>query len=128
MQLFSMRLSAWAAVAALGSVSLFAQTAPAGRGKHNGGKFAREMAASLNLTPDQSGQVKAIFRESRQSARPIRQRLMETRKSLRAAVKGGDSEQIQKLPATEGPEAGPLSAFQATAPSKRYQRLTPDHQ
>ena len=128
MQLFSMKLSAWAVVAALGTVSLFAQAAPAARGKHNGGKFAREMAASLNLTPDQSGQVKAIFRESTQSARPIRQQLMETRKSLRAAVKAGDADQIQKLAATEGTEAGQLSAIRATALSKVYKVLTPDQQ
>jgi Spy/CpxP family protein refolding chaperone len=86
------------------------------------------MATSLNLTPAQTDQVKAIFRESGKSAKPIRQQLMETRRSLRGAVKAGDSDQIQKLAATEGTEAGQLSAIRATALSKVYKVLTPDQQ
>ena len=38
--------------------------------------------SELNLTDAQKAQAKSIFQDARESAQPVRQQLMETRKSL----------------------------------------------
>jgi Spy/CpxP family protein refolding chaperone len=127
MKLFSGKLSAWTAVAALGAVSLFAQAPQApipAQGRHKLGR----MASYLNLTPAQRAQARTIFREAGQSAKPVRQQLRETRKSLQAAIKSGNSDQIQQLSAAEGSEKGQLAAIRATAFSKLYPTLTAEQQ
>jgi Spy/CpxP family protein refolding chaperone len=127
MKILSSKLSACTAVAALGVVSLFAQSPQAPTqvpGRHKLGK----MASYLNLTTAQRAQAKSIFREAGQSAKPVRQQLMETRKSLQAAIKSGNSDQIQQLAATEGTEKGQLAAIRATAFAKLYPTLTPEQQ
>lgn len=127
MQVFRKQLLACAALAAMGTFSVFAQQAqPAQRmrGQHGVAK----MAAELNLTADQQAQTKAIFRESRQSAMPVRQQLRQTRKDLQAAIQSGNTEQIQQLATTEGSQVGQLTAIRATAFSKVYKILTPEQQ
>jgi Spy/CpxP family protein refolding chaperone len=128
MKILSSKLSAWTAVAALGTVSLFAQApqqAPAqAQGRH---KMAR-MATYLNLTSAQRAQARSIFREAHQSAMPVRQQLRETRQSLQAAIKSGNSDQIKQLAATEGNEKGELAAIRASAFAKLYPTLTPEQQ
>jgi len=123
MQISSIKLSAWTVVAALGAVSLFAQTPQAGaqaQGRHKLGK----MANYLNLTTQQ----RAIFREAGKAAKPVRMQLRETRQSLQAAIKSGNSDQIQQLTATEGTEKGQLAAIRATAMAKLYPTLTAEQQ
>jgi len=127
MQIFSHKLSAWTIVAALGAVSLFAQPPQAGaraQGRHKLGR----MADYLNLTTAQRAQAQNIFREAGQTAKPVRQQLRETHKSLQAAIKSGNSDQIQQLSATEGTERGQLAAIRATAFAKLYPALTPEQQ
>jgi len=51
---------------------------------------------------------------------------METRKSMRAAVQSGNTDQIGKLSATEGNEIGQLMAVRSSAFSKVYQTLSPE--
>jgi Spy/CpxP family protein refolding chaperone len=126
MQSLSNKLFVRIALAALGAVSLFAQAqqpAPA-QGRHRLGK----MANYLNLTPAQIVQAKTIFREASRSAKPVRQQLRATRQSLQAAIKSGNSEQIQQFASTEGAEKGELAAIRATAFSKLYPILTPEQQ
>lgn len=123
MQNFSSKLSAWIVVAALGAVSLFAQAPPAGaqaQGRHKLGK----MANYLNLTTQQ----RTIFREAGKSAKPVRQQLRQTHESLQAAIKSGNSDQIQQLTATEGTEKGQLAAIRASAMAKLYPTLTAEQQ
>ena len=84
--------------------------------------------SELNLTDAQKAQAKSIFQGARQSAQPVRQQLMETRKSLRAAIKANNTAQIQQLSATEGNELGQLAAIRGSAFAKVYQTLTPDQQ
>ena len=86
------------------------------------------MANYLNLTAAQRGQAKTIFREASQSAKPVRQQLRETRQSLQAAIKSGNSDQIQQFAATEGTEKGQLAAIRATAFAKLYPILTAEQQ
>jgi len=121
MKMFRKQLLACAALAALGTLGLCAQPAFRHRG------FTK-MATALNLTPDQQTQTKAIFRESHQSARQVRQQLMQTRKDLQAAIQSGNADQIQQLSASQGTEMGQLAAIRATATSKVYKILTPEQQ
>jgi Spy/CpxP family protein refolding chaperone len=124
MQLFSKKLLASLAVAAaLGAAGLYAQTTK-GQGLH---RF-KAMTSALNLTPEQQAQAKSIFQDARQSAKPLRQQLRETRKSLQAAIQSGNADQIQQFANTQGTEMGQLAAIRATAMSKMYQTLTPDQQ
>ena len=122
MQVLNKKIGAWMAVAALGTAGLFAQTPPARHNQH--GRFAQE----LNLTDAQKSQMKSIFQAARQSAAPVRQQLQQTRQSLQAAVKAGDSAQIQQLSATEGTEMGQLTAIRASARAQMFKMLTPEQQ
>src|SRR5579863_8094511 len=97
MQIFNKKLAAITVAAAVGASGLMyaAQTQVQ---RH----FRRNAAIMQVLTDSQKAQAKGIFQQARQSAQPIRQQLMETRKSLRAAIQSNDTDQIQKLSATEG--------------------------
>jgi Spy/CpxP family protein refolding chaperone len=110
MQVLSKKMGAWMAVAALGAASLFAQTPPPARHNHQHGRFA----AALNLTDAQKTQMRSIFQQTRQS--------------LQAAVKAGNSNQIQQLAATEGTEMGQLAAIHASARAQMFKMLTPEQQ
>ena len=128
MQVFNKKIGAWMAVAALGTASLFAQTPPTARHFQRQGQYGAVMAAALNLTDAQKSQMQSIFQDARQSAQPLRQQLKQTRQSLQAAVKAGNSEQIQQLAATEGTEMGQLAAIRASAHAKMFKMLTPEQQ
>jgi Spy/CpxP family protein refolding chaperone len=124
MQVLSKKMGAWMAVAALAAASLSAQTPPPAR--HN--RQHTLLVAALNLTDTQKSQMKSIFQTARQSAQPIRQQLKQTRQSLQAAVKAGDSNQIQQLASTEGTEMGQLAAIHASARAQMFKMLTPEQQ
>jgi len=126
MNLFRNKFAAWTAIAALGATSLFAaETAADGGHRHgrHGGFFK-----ALSLSEAQQTQAKSIFQSAHQSAQPIRQQLVQTRVSLRAAVQANDAAQIQALSATQGAEMGQLSAIRSGAMAKVYQILTPEQQ
>ena len=128
MQFLNKKMGAWMAVAALGTASLLAQTPPPARHSQHQGQFGAVMAAALNLTDAQKSQMQSIFQEARQSSQPIRQQLRQTRQSLDAAVKAGNSDQIQQLSTQEGTEMGQLAAIRASAHAKMFKMLTPDQQ
>jgi len=121
MQIVSKKFAAFTAVAALGAASfVFAAET------HSPRHFGRDGALMQVLTDAQKAQAKGVFQQARQSAKPVRQQLMETRQSLRAAVQSGNTSQIQQLSATEGNEIGQLMAIRSSAFSKVYQTLSPD--
>lgn len=122
------KFAAFTAVAALGAASLFAQAKFAPRAGGHEGRSLRMMSVELNLTDAQKTQIQSIFQESSQSAKPIRQDLMATRKSLKAAVQAGDTAQIQQLSATLGNDTGQLAGIHNTALANVYKTLTPDQQ
>jgi Spy/CpxP family protein refolding chaperone len=122
------KFAACTAIAALGAVSLFAaETAPAA-GAHRHGHMGAFLSSYLNLTPAQQAQEKTIFQSARESAKPVREQLKQTRQSLRAAVQANDTAQIQQLASSEGTEMGQLAAIRGNAMAKMYQILTPDQQ
>jgi len=122
---FTRKFAAWTAVAALGAAGLFAAETTQARPWRGHGRFGHFMS-ELNLTDAQKAQTKSIFQAAHQSAQPVRQQLMQTRQSLRAAIKADDTAQIQQLSATEGSEMGQLAAIRSSAFAKMYQTLTPD--
>jgi len=122
---FTRKFATWTAVAALGVAGLFAaETTQANRPWHGHGRG--QFMSQLNLTDAQKTQAKSIFQDARQSSQPVRQQLMETRKSLRAAVKANDTAQIQQLSTVMGSEMGQLTAIRSSASAKVYQTLTPE--
>lgn len=128
---FRNKFTAWTAVAALGAASLFAaETSPASPAvaHHRHGRMGAFMSSYLNLTPAQQSREKSIFQSARQSARPVREQLKQTRQSFRAAVQANNTAQIQQLANTEGSEIGQLAAIRGAAMAKAYQVLTPDQQ
>jgi Spy/CpxP family protein refolding chaperone len=124
MYLFRNKFLMGAAIALIGTMSLFAQPAKHAQGQ----KRMRVMKTVLNLTPAQVGQARAIFREANLSVKPLRQQLQETRKQIHTAVLAGDERQIQQLAATEGSQQGQIAAIRATSMSKVYKMLTPEQQ
>ena len=121
MQSFNKKLAAFTAVAALGASSLvFAAENQVQRHFHRNGALMQV------LTDSQKAQAKAVFQEARQSAQPVRQQLIETRKEMRQAVQAGDTAKIQQLSATEGSEIGQMMAIRNSAFSKVYQTLSPE--
>ena len=122
MPVLNNKLAAWTAVAALGASSLvFA--APTQSPRHH---FRRNGALMQVLTDSQKAQAKTVFQQARETAKPLHQQLMENRKSLRAAVQAGNTDQIQALSKVEGNEIGQLMAIRSSAYSKVYQTLSPD--
>jgi Spy/CpxP family protein refolding chaperone len=122
------KFAAFTALAALGAVSLFAQPRFGPRAGMHEGRSLRMMSAELNLTDAQKTEIKSIYQDASQSAKPVRQDLMAARKSLKAAVQAGDTAQIQQLSATVGNDLGQLEAIHGTAAAKVYKTLTPDQQ
>jgi Spy/CpxP family protein refolding chaperone len=137
MSTFRTTFAAWTAAAALGAASLFAATTPSANapavhhlharmGGH--GRMGAFLSAYLNLTPAQQAQQKTIFQSARESAKPIRHQLWQTRQELRTAVQANNPAQIQQLARMEGSEVGQLAAIRGTAMAKAYQILTPAQQ
>jgi Spy/CpxP family protein refolding chaperone len=121
MQFTRKKFAAVTAVAAMSVASLaFAAET------HGGRNFHRHGALMQVLTDSQKTQAKSVFQQARQAAKPVREQLMTTRKSLRAAVEAGNTAQIQQLSASEGQEIGQLMAIRSSAFSKVYQTLSPD--
>ncbi len=125
-----------AGASALAAGMLFAQsvtnqTTPPANGtqaqhRHFRARMGQRMAKYLNLTPDQQANAKQVFAEARQESQPIRQQLRQTRQQMQAAVKAGDTAQINSLATAEGPLMAKLAAIRSTAFSKIYATLTPD--
>jgi Spy/CpxP family protein refolding chaperone len=122
------KLAACTAVVALGAASLFAQAKLNPRRADHQSRFVRVMAAALNMTDAQKAQTTSIFKQARESAQPVRRELMETRRSLRAAVETGNGPQIQQLSAKEGSEIGQLTSIRSSARAQVFKSLTPDQQ
>lgn len=127
MSSFRNQFAAWSAIAVLGAASLFAAQTSAAGGHRHGGRAAF-LTNYLSLTDAQQAQAKSIFQDARQSAKPVRDQLHQTRQSLRAAIQANNAAQIQQLSATEGGQIGQLAAIRGTAMAKVYQILTPDQQ
>jgi Spy/CpxP family protein refolding chaperone len=125
-----------AAVGAVAAGMIFAQTpAPAqaqtaqpnqSQRATNHRAIARQrMFQALNLTPAQKEHARAIFRQARDTAKPVRDQLRQNREAMAAAVKVDNKAQIDRLSADGGKLMGQLTATRTEAMARFYQELTP---
>ena len=126
MKFIPSQLVACAGIAALGAAGLFAVAPHAQRSTTTPPEYVSQIESVLGMTPTQKDATQTAFEQARQAAQPIRQELINTRKSLKAAVRSDDTAQIQPLATVEGQEIGQLSAIRSTAVAKVYKTLTPD--
>jgi periplasmic protein CpxP/Spy len=115
-----------AAVAALTAGLAFAQSAATPAQPAKPGALRQRMLKNLNLTADQKTQAREIRQTTRTAVQPIRQQLQAGRQALAAAVKSGDSAQIQTLSTAQGALQGQALAIRSGAMAKFYAILTPD--
>src|SRR5579884_3128433 len=130
-----------AGLSALATGMIFAQTAngtataPAnGEHAHNWrgqmqarrAHFRERMAKYLGLTADQQQQAKAVFKQAREEAAPVRAQLKQNREALMNAIKSGNDAQIDQLTRAQAPLVAQLSAIRAHAFEKVYASLTPE--
>ena len=121
---FKKQFLTWTAVTAMAAGSLFAMPARNGRAH----RFD-VMATRLGLSDAQKTQVKSIFANEHQLAKPVVQQLRQERQAVQAAVKAGKSdEEIQQLAAAEGPQLAQLAGLRASARAKFMAILTPAQQ
>lgn len=119
------QLIAFAGVGALTSVGLLASVSPAQNTTAPHDRFVNEIETVLSMTPKQKDEAQTAIQQARQSAKPIRQELMNTNKALRAAVRSDETAEIQRLSTTEGQEIGQLLAIRSSAVANVYKTLTP---
>lgn len=114
-----------AGVSALAAGLALGQGAPARnpRARHapQGG-----MAAFLNLTDAQKQQSQSIFSAARESAASVSTQLKQDRQALAAAVKSGNSAEIDRLSNSMGPLLAQSTAIRAKAFAQFYGILTQD--
>ncbi len=85
----------------------------------------QRMMAALNLTPEQKTMAKSIFGQAREASKPARMELRQNHEAMAAAVKSGNTAQIEKLSGERGQLMAKLSANRGEAMAKFYQALTP---
>jgi Spy/CpxP family protein refolding chaperone len=83
-------------------------------------------AKALGLTPAQKAQAKTIRQQARLSAQPTLDKMKQNRQALSAAVKTGDTAQIQALSKTQGELRGQAMAIRSEARAQIYAGLTID--
>ena len=119
-----------ASVAAMAAGMAFAQApaaAPAQQppAAHRMARRQRFMQA-LNLTPAQRQDAKAIFQGARETAKPIREELRQTRASLAQAIKADDTARIHNLSGKEAGLRSKMVEIRSDAMAKFYAKLTPE--
>ncbi len=89
-------------------------------------RLMKRMIQTLELTPAQKQQAKSILQNTRQQAQPLAQQLKTERQSLNAAIRSGDSAQIQQLSTAMGTLQGQLLGIRSAGRAQFYGLLTPD--
>ena len=84
------------------------------------------MASFLNLTDAQKTQAQGFLQEARESTKQLAPQLKENHQALAAAVKAGNTADIERLSAEKGSLTGKMTAIHSQAFAKIYQTLTPD--
>jgi len=84
------------------------------------------MASDLNLTDAQKTQAQGIMQQASETAKQFAPQLKQNRQALAAAVKAGNTADIERLSAEQGQLMGKMMAIHSEAFSKVYQTLTPE--
>jgi Spy/CpxP family protein refolding chaperone len=89
-------------------------------------KIRKQLLQSLDLTAAQKQQAKTITQNTKQQVQPLAAQIKQNRASLEAAIKAGDSAQIQQLSTSMGSLRGQVLALRSTGRSQFYALLTAD--
>jgi Spy/CpxP family protein refolding chaperone len=90
---------------------------------HHRARMHAFIARQLDLTEAQKAEAKEIFKEARESAKPLVAQLREGHK----AIKAGTSElELEQLASEQGTLVGKVAGIYAKAFSKFYASLTPE--
>jgi len=123
-----------AVVLAAGVAIAYAQTpAPGDHPKHGTAnrqewmqnRFNR-MATALNLTDAQKTQAQAAWKQAHETVKQFAPQLKANREAMAAAVKSGNTAEIDRLAAERGSLMGKVMAAHSEAFAKIYQTLTPE--
>ena len=123
------------ALAAVGTIFVFAQKADGDKGKfkrgfgHRAGGIER-LAEKLNLSDAQKAQIKQIREASKAQNQPLRENMKSIRQQLNAAAADGnfDESQIQSLAAQQADIMAKLTVERLRAKSQTFAVLTPEQQ
>jgi Spy/CpxP family protein refolding chaperone len=94
---------------------------------HHRARMHAFIARQLDLTEAQKAEAKEIFKEARESAKPLVAQLREGHKAMAEAIKAGTSElELEQLASEQGTLVGKVAGIYAKAFSKFYASLTPE--
>lgn len=88
--------------------------------------FRGRVAKALGLSAEQKAQIRTIRQQSKTSAQPVVAQLKQNRASLNAAIKAGDTAQIQSLSKSQGELMGQVLTIRTEAKAQVYAGLSPD--
>ncbi len=94
-------------------------------GQRKGGQRGH-MFAKLNLTPAQKERAKAIFAQSREASKPVREQLKQNHTAMAAAVKAGEQGRVAHLSAERGVLMSKLTGIRNESMAKFSRELTPE--
>lgn len=122
------------ALAAIGTIFVFAQKADGDKGKfkrgfgHRGG-FER-LAEKLNLSDAQKAQIKQIKETNKTTVQPLRENMKSIRQQLKAATTNGNFNevQVQTLATQQANIMAQLTVEKERTKSQIYAILTPEQQ
>jgi len=95
-------------------------------GKRKGFGQRGHMFAKLNLTAAQKERAKAIFSQSREASKPVREQLKQNRVATAAAVKAGEQGRVAHLNAERGVLMSKLTGIRNESMAKFSRELTPE--
>ena len=84
------------------------------------------LSAYLNLTDAQKTQAQAVLKEAHESGAKFAPQMKQNREAMAAAIKAGNTSEIERLAAAQGNLMGKTMATRDEAFAKIYQTLTPD--
>ena len=84
------------------------------------------ISAELALDVQQRNQIKAIFDQTREAARPVQEELQKLRQSMKDVVKAGKDAEVKALSVKIGDQHERLAALQGNAFGRVIKLLKPD--
>lgn len=123
MQTVMKKLALLCFLACLG-IHMAAQQPP--RPDRMGEMMLETISAELGLDAQQRNQIKAIFDQTREAARPIQEELQKLRQSMKVVVKAGKDTEVKALAVKIGDQHERLAALQGNAFGRVIKLLKPD--
>ncbi|MBI3665962.1 MAG: Spy/CpxP family protein refolding chaperone [Acidobacteria bacterium] len=92
------------------------------------GRFLRLASVVLNLSDDQTNQIRTIVQQQMQTAKPLLQQAQQNHQAIRQAIESGQSDTTALLPLADrvGKTASQLALVRAETAAEIYAVLTPE--